>query len=153
MLNECCFPCRILTQEHNHWLCIKITACLENGRSKAGTCQHWQKSTISMKGLEDTITYSIKQNQTVNRSIEFTNNGLAKSLNLYATSKGFSFSTYSLFKPSITEVRAVKGIWACRVPNEMQNQWIGETQCCTSKAYWIQGPHVLYKVLQIDTLI
>jgi hypothetical protein len=36
MLDECCFPCRILTQEHNHWLCIEITACLENG-SKAVT--------------------------------------------------------------------------------------------------------------------
>jgi hypothetical protein len=47
----------------------------------------------------------------------FTNNGEPKSLNLYATSKGFSFSRYSLFRPSITEVTAFRGIWTCRVPN------------------------------------
>jgi hypothetical protein len=39
-----------------------------------------------------------------------TSKGETKSLNLYVTSKGFSFSMYNFFKPSMTEVTAVSGI-------------------------------------------
>lgn len=38
--------------------------------------------------------------------------GETKSLKRYATSSGFSFSTYNLFKPSIIDVTALAGIWA-----------------------------------------
>jgi hypothetical protein len=33
MLYECCFPCGVLTQQHDHWLRIKITASLFEKKS------------------------------------------------------------------------------------------------------------------------
>jgi hypothetical protein len=44
-----------------------------------------------------------------------TNKGETKSLKWYVTSNGFSFSIYNLFKPSTTEVTAVRGIFALKV--------------------------------------
>jgi hypothetical protein len=44
-----------------------------------------------------------------------TNKGETKSLKWYVTSNGFNFSIYNLFKPSTTEVTAVRGIFALKV--------------------------------------
>lgn len=38
--------------------------------------------------------------------------GETKSLKRYATSNGFSFSMYNLFKPSMIDVTALGGSWA-----------------------------------------
>jgi len=50
---------------------------------------------------------------------KLTNKGETKSSNRYATSKGFNFSTYSFFKPSIIEVTELKGI--CEGNNKVGN--------------------------------